>query len=140
MAGKLISMQSNRTNKNCQLRDAGFISGMLRHSKAIVLVLVLIFSFLFYGNVAAQCGPGKISETIQGFGSILTVDNSFNANGPYALGVPNGSGANFSTGGQYIIIDLIDTVRAGQTYSITWRQYPDEIGSSISELERIFGW
>ncbi len=122
-------MQSNRINNNGQQFDAGLICGMLRHSKAIVLLLVLIFSFLFSGNVAAQCGPGKISETIQGFGSILTANTSL-SNGPYALGGPNGSGANFSTGGQYIIIDLIDTVRAGQNYSITWRQYPGEGGTS----------
>ena len=130
MTGKIFSMQSNMINKYGQQCDAGLICGMLRHRKAIVPLLVVIFSLLVYSNVAAQCGPGKISETIQGFGSILTANTSF-SNGSYALGGPNGSGANFSTGGQYIIVDLIDTVKAGQTYSITWRQYPGETGTSI---------
>jgi hypothetical protein len=130
MTGKILSMQSDRINKNSQQCDARLICDILRHRKAIVLLLVMISSFLFSSNIAAQCGPGKISETIQGFGSILTANTSF-SNGSYALGGPNGSGANFSTGGQYIIVDLIDTVKAGQTYSITWRQYPGETGTSI---------
>ncbi|MEZ5021016.1 MAG: hypothetical protein R2756_13040 [Bacteroidales bacterium] len=46
------------------------------------------------------------------------------------LGAPNGNGANFSSSGQYIVIDLIDTVKAGETYSITWRQYPGQSGTS----------
>ncbi|MFZ0471207.1 MAG: hypothetical protein WAL94_01200, partial [Bacteroidales bacterium] len=125
MTGKIFSMQSNRINNNGQQFDAGLICGMLRHSKAIVLLLVLIFSFLFYGNVAAQCGPGKISETIQGFGSIVTADYAYNNNtGINALGGPDGVGAYFSNNGQYIIIDLLDTVKAGQIYSFIWRQYP----------------
>ena len=124
-------MQSNMINKNGQQCDTGLISGMLRHSKAIVPLLVLIFSLLFYSNVSAQCGPGKISETIQGFGSIVTADYAYNNNtGINALGGPDGVGAFFSNNGQYIIIDLLDTVKAGQTYSFIWRQYPGVVPAS----------
>ena len=93
-------------------------------------LLAVIFILFFDVSVSAQCGAGKIPMTVQGFGSILTVNSAF-SNGAYSLGAPNGNGANFSTGGQFIIIDLIDTVRAGQTYSITWRQYPGESGTSV---------
>ena len=94
--------------------------------------LVVIFSLFFAETASPQCGgAGKISQTIQGFGSILVVDNSFASGGLNALGAPNGSGANFAAAGQYIIVDLIDTVRAGQSYSIIWRQYPGQSGSSI---------
>ncbi len=93
-----------------------------------LLAVILIFFFDF--SVSAQCGAGKIPMTVQGFGSILTVNSAF-SNGAYSIGAPNGNGANFSSGGQFIIIDLIDTVRAGQTYSITWRQYPGEGGTSV---------
>jgi hypothetical protein len=103
---------------------------MLRNRKAILPLLAVIFILFFDVSVSAQCGAGKIPMTVQGFGSILTVNSAF-SNGAFSLGAPNGNGANFSSGGQFIIIDLIDTVRAGQTYSITWRQYPGEGGTSV---------
>ena len=103
---------------------------MLRNRRAILPLLAVIFILFFDLSVSAQCGAGKIPMTVQGFGSILTVNAAF-SNGAYSLGAPNGNGANFSSGGQFIVIDLIDTVRAGQTYSITWRQYPGEAGTSV---------
>ena len=99
------------------------------HRKALLPSLVVIFSLFFAETASPQCGPGKISRTVQGFGSILTENAAF-SNGPYSLGAPNGNGANFSAAGQYLVIDLIDTVRAGETYSITWRQYPGQSGTS----------
>jgi len=101
------------------------------HRKAIMPSLVVIFSLFFAETASPQCGAGKISQTVQGFGSILVVDNSFASGGLNALGAPNGSGANFAAAEQYIIVDLIDTVKAGQLYSIVWRQYPGQSGSSI---------
>jgi len=98
---------------------------MLRNRKAVLPLLVVIFTLFFDISVSAQCGAGKIPKVIQGFGSIITIDNSYGGStGPNALGAPDGTGAYFSNNGQYIIIDLIDTVRAGQTYSFIWRQYP----------------
>ena len=118
-------MQSNRINKNGQQCDTRLFCGRLRLRKAIVSLLVVIFSLLFSGNVDAQCGAGKISATIQGFGAIIKVDNAYGGNtGQNALGGPDGNGAFFSNNGQYIIIDLLDTVKAGQIYSFIWRQYP----------------
>ena len=102
---------------------------MLKFRKAIFTLPVVLFAFFFESSVSAQCGPGKISHNVSGFGSILTENFAF-SNGLYALGAPDGNGANFSSGGQYITIDLIDTVRAGQTYSIIWRQYPGQSGTS----------
>jgi hypothetical protein len=99
------------------------------HRKAILPSLVVIFSLFFAETASPQCGPGKISRTVQGFGSILT-ENAASSNGHYSLGAPNGNGANFTSGGQYVVIDLIDTVRAGETYSIIWRQYPGQSGTS----------
>ncbi|MFZ2287456.1 MAG: HYR domain-containing protein, partial [Bacteroidales bacterium] len=103
---------------------------MLRNRKAILPLLAVIFILFFDASLSAQCGAGKIPATINGYASILTVDNSFGPSGINSLGAPNGNGTNFSTGGQSFVIDLIDTVRAGQTYSITWRQYPGQSGTS----------
>ncbi|TNF42473.1 MAG: hypothetical protein EP313_00940, partial [Bacteroidetes bacterium] len=104
---------------------------MLKFRRAILGLPVVFFVFFFESSVSAQCGPGKISKEIQGFASIVTVDNSYNGvTGPYALGIPDGTGAYFSNNGQYIIIDLLDTVRVGQIYSFIWRQYPGIIPAS----------
>ena len=92
--------------------------------RAILPLLVAIFFSLSDYSASAQCGPGKISKIIQGFGSIVTVDNAYaGTTGVNALGDPDGVAAYFSHNGQYIIIDLIDTVRIGQTYSFIWRQH-----------------
>ena len=103
---------------------------MLRNRRAILPLLAVIFILFFDLSVSAQCGAGKIPVTVKGFASILTVDNSFGPSGINSLGAPNGSGTNFSSGGQSFVIDLIDTVRAGQIYSITCRQYPGQSGTS----------
>ena len=102
------------------------------HRKAILPLLVVIFSLFYAETASSQCGPGKISRTVQGFGSILTIDNAYGGiTGAYALGTPDGSGAYFSNNGQYIVIDLIDTVQAGQTYTFFWRQHQSMSGSTI---------
>ena len=44
--------------------------------------------------------------------------------------MPNSSGAQFYDNGDYLVIDLLDTVRAGQQYIIYWRQRPSQNGSS----------
>ncbi|MDT8373316.1 MAG: lectin-like protein, partial [Bacteroidales bacterium] len=103
----------------------------MRHRKAILPSLVVIFSLFFAETASPQCGAGKISQTVQGFGSILVVDNSSASSGLNALGSSDGSGAIFASPWQYLIIDLIDTVRAGQSYSIIWRQSPGQNGSSV---------
>ena len=98
---------------------------MLVRPKAILPLLVVIFFTLSEYSASAQCGPGKIPKVVQGFGSILTSDHSYNnSTGSSAIGAPDGVGAYFSNNGQYIIIDLLDTVRAGQSYSFIWRQRP----------------
>ncbi len=104
---------------------------MLSYKKAIFPLLVGIFALLFELSVSAQCGPGKISRVVQGYASLITTDNSYNGiTGPSSLGVPDGNGTYFSNNGQYIIIDLLDTVRVGQTYSFIWRQFPGIIPAS----------
>ncbi|MGB8359421.1 MAG: hypothetical protein WCD55_12485, partial [Bacteroidales bacterium] len=104
---------------------------MLKFSRAILPLLVVLFSLLGEPLVNAQCGAGKISKMIQGYASIVIADFAYNNNsGPNALGVPDGNGAYFSNNGQYIIFDLLDTVRTGQTYSFIWRQYPGIIPAS----------
>ena len=102
------------------------------HRKAILPSLVVIFSLFFAETASPQCGPGKISRTVQGFGSIVTIDNAYGGiTGAYALGAPDGYGAYFSNNGQYIVIDLIDTVWTGQTYTFFWRQHQGMTGSAI---------
>ncbi|MDX9772366.1 MAG: hypothetical protein RBT02_02975, partial [Bacteroidales bacterium] len=105
---------------------------MLRNRKPLLPLLVVIFILFFDVSVSAQCGTGKISKVIQGFGSIITADNAYGGStGINALGAPDGNGAYFSNNGQYIIIDLLDTVAVGQTYSFIWRQYQNVTGLSL---------
>lgn len=50
------------------------------------------------------------------------------------LGSPDGAGADFLTNGDYIVVDLTDTIPAGQLYYVTWRQTPLAPGTSNMEL------
>ena len=113
--------------------SALYIHKMKWFARAILPVVLLVSGLLVDTSVSAQpCGPGKIDKTIRGFGSIITVDNAYNGNtGINALGGPDGNGAYFTNNGQYIVIDLLDTIRVGQTYSIIWRQYPGISGNSL---------
>jgi len=105
---------------------------MLRQKAAILSLLAVIFIYFSDFSVSAQCGPGKVSENVQGFGTRIVADFAYGGvTGVNALGYPDGVGTYFSNNGQYIIVDLIDTVRAGQTYSFIWRQHQSMPGSAI---------
>jgi len=102
---------------------------MLSYKKAIFPLLAGIFALLFELSVSAQCGPGKTPFEVQGFGSVAMQSLSV---GPpeYVLGAPNGSAAQLYDNGDYIVIDFIDTVLAGQEYVIYWRQRSGASGIS----------
>ena len=46
------------------------------------------------------------------------------------VGAENGAGATLPTSGNDILVDLTDTIPAGQTYTIVWRQTPGTTGAS----------
>ena len=108
---------------------------MLSYKRAIFPLLVFFFALFFDLSVSAQCeGPGKSSFEVQGYASILITDDSYqHITGPGALGSPDGDAAYFANYGQSITVDLIDTVKAGQTYSFFWRQH-----QSMPEPSRIW--
>ncbi|HUW92924.1 MAG TPA: lectin-like protein, partial [Bacteroidales bacterium] len=102
---------------------------MLRYRGSILALLVVIFSLVGEHSVIAQCGPGKIEKTIRGFGAIVAESNVGSTSNT-SLGMPDNLGALFDGSTDALVIDFIDTVRAGQQYQITWRQRPGQGGIS----------
>ncbi|MCU0378304.1 MAG: hypothetical protein MUC78_08590, partial [Bacteroidales bacterium] len=97
-------------------------------ARTILPVFIMVTGLLTSNPVAGQCDPGKISKTIRGFGSIVT--SSISVISPNAaLGMPDGIGAGFTATGRQLVIDLLDTILIGQTYTFTWRRNPSEVAS-----------
>ena len=105
---------------------------MLKQRTAVFALLATVLILFLETPVSAQCGSGKTPFEVQGYASILIDDHAYGGStGSNALGVPDGNAAYFSNNGQYIIVDLSDTVWAGQTYSFFWRQHQSMFGSAI---------
>ena len=119
--------------------SALYIHKMKWFARAILPVVLLVSGLLVDTSVSAQpCGPGKISKTIQGFGSIVTVDNAYNGNtGINALGGPDGNGAYFTNNGQYIVIDLLDTSKSWTNLFIYLETIPGNWSGFTALVQRI---
>lgn len=106
----------------------------MKYLQTLLCVIVLI-GLIEVKSYAQECNdgfmpittPSYVDAVINSGGSGISQPNNI-------LNQPDGSGANLTINGDFIVVDLTDTIATGATYTIVWRQISGESGTSEMEI------